>query len=215
MNIQIVSSQFKKSLVSSAIALGICVASVAGSTVEDAAYWETVVKRGENIVSKISIEDAAKSERVSKIVAQQYVDLRTIHDARDAAIAAGGSEAQLRQQARLDVFELHYAFLAKLSAELDQAQVEQVKDGMTYGVLPNTYRRYMMLLPDLEEEHRRWIYAALVEAREYAMDEGSSDEKHRRFGKYKGRINNYVSALGINMKEAERALAKREKEASR
>ncbi|MDQ8200173.1 DUF3826 domain-containing protein [Pelagicoccus enzymogenes] len=180
---------------------------------EDVAYWDTVLKRGEKIVSKLSIEDAAKAVRVSEIVAKQYVDLRAIHDGRDAAIEAGGSAEEIRQKARLEVFELHYAFLAKLSAELDQSQVEQVKDGMTYGVVPNTYRRYMMLLPDLEEEHQRWIYTALVEAREHAMDEGSSEEKHRRFGKYKGRINNYLSALGINMKEAERALAEREKAA--
>ncbi|MDQ8179131.1 DUF3826 domain-containing protein [Pelagicoccus sp. SDUM812005] len=177
----------------------------------DAAYWNTVLKRSERIVSNLSIEDPAKSERVIEIVARQYVDLRSIHDARDAAIDGGGTEMDIRQKARLEIFELHFAFLAKLSSELDQSQVEHVKDGMTYGVVPKTYRRYMMLLPDLGEGHKRWIYAALVEAREHAMNEGTSDEKHKRFGQYKGRINNYLSALGINMKEAERALAEREK----
>jgi hypothetical protein len=33
------------------------------------------------------------------------------------------------------------------------------------------------------------------------MDAGSSDEKHKWFGKYKGRINNYLSAAGYDMKK--------------
>jgi hypothetical protein len=35
------------------------------------------------------------------------------------------------------------------------------------------------------------------------MDEGTSDEKHKVFGKYKGRINNYLAAAGYNLKAAE------------
>ena len=39
------------------------------------------------------------------------------------------------------------------------------------------------------------------------MDAGSSDEKHAWFGKYKGKINNYLAAAGYNMKQAEKNLA--------
>jgi hypothetical protein len=45
--------------------------------------------------------------------------------------------------------------------------------------------------------------AWLVEAREIAMDCGSSEEKHYWFGKYKGKINNYLSAEGYDLKKAE------------
>jgi hypothetical protein len=45
------------------------------------------------------------------------------------------------------------------------------------------------------------MYGWLVEARELAMDEGSSEKKHAVFGKYKGRINNYLSAEGYDMKK--------------
>lgn len=110
----------------------IAAASGGESRDEDAAYWNTVPKRAEKIVSSIEIKDEAV-----------------------------GSQAK--------VYALHYAFLAKLSAELNQEQVEQVKDGMTNGVVPNTYHRYMPLLSDLDDEHKRYIYAALVEAREHAM----------------------------------------------
>lgn len=193
---------------------------------EDAAYWAVVLGRAGKIVEKIDVADESVASRVTILIASQYRDLNALHEARDASIAVLKSQfadkdslaaeiAQVSSDARLKVFELHYAFLARLSTELNQGQVEQVKDGMTYGVVPLTYGRYLQLLPDLEDEHKRWIYAALIEAREHAMDEGSSDEKHRRFGKYKGRINNYLSTLGVDMKEQEMKLAERERRAAK
>jgi hypothetical protein len=86
--------------------------------------------------------------------------------------------------------------------------VDQVKDGMTYGVLRVTYDTYLRMMPDLREEQKRQIMAWLVEARELAMDEGTSEEKHKVFGKYKGRINNYLSAAGYDLKQAEQNLPK-------
>jgi hypothetical protein len=57
------------------------------------------------------------------------------------------------------------------------------------------------------------MYGWLVEARELAMDEGSSDAKHAVFGKYKGRINNYLSAAGYDMKKEGEEWQKRIQEA--
>jgi hypothetical protein len=53
---------------------------------------------------------------------------------------------------------------------------------------------------NLTDEQKLQIKVWLTEARELAMDAGSSDEKHKWFGKYKGRINNYLSQAGYNMK---------------
>ncbi|HEY0944737.1 MAG TPA: DUF3826 domain-containing protein, partial [Opitutaceae bacterium] len=75
-------------------------------------------------------------------------------------------------------------------------------------------RVYCDMLPDLTDPQRAQIKAWLAEAREYAMDGGSSDEKHKWFGKYKGRINNYLAAAGYDMKQAERELAARRKQAA-
>ena len=74
-------------------------------------------------------------------------------------------------------------------------------------------REAVELLPQLTVEQQAEILANLLEAREYAMDAGSSDEKHAWFGKYKGRINNYLSAAGYDLKRAEQDLATRKKPA--
>ena len=73
---------------------------------------------------------------------------------------------------------------------------------MTYGVLPLTMGAYNDMLPDLTAAQRAQMLAWLTEAREHAMDGGTSEQKHAWFGKYKGKINNYLSAAGIDMNQA-------------
>jgi len=79
-----------------------------------------------------------------------------------------------------------------LAAHLTPAQVDRVKDGMTYGVVPITFDGYQQMLPELTDEQRHEIHAQLLEAREYAMDAGSSGAKPSVFGKYNGRIHNHL-----------------------
>jgi hypothetical protein len=64
-----------------------------------------------------------------------------------------------------------------------------------------TYTAYQQQYPNLTEPQKAYILAQLIEAREHAMDAGSSKKKHAWFGKYKGRINNYLSAQGISAKK--------------
>lgn len=176
----------------------------------EAAYRRAIRGRSERIVDQLGIADSSQRERVVTIVADQYRALRDAHAAEDQALEeATEPEQVVRDKAHREVVALHRRFIALLSSELPDAQVTRVKDGMTYGVVPNTYGAYLRLLPGLSDEEKRTIHAHLIEAREYAMDAGSSDEKHGWFGKYKGRINNYLSARGYNLKQAERDLAKR------
>jgi len=197
-------------------------AEVATSTAdEEAAYTRVITERADRIVGQLGIEGAERATRVRDLVAGQYRALREIHDARDAKLAAAkppGDSAVAeawadvaRKEASLEQFALHRQFVARLAAELTPEQVDSVKNGLTYGVAPVTYRRYLELLPDLTDEQKAAILANLLEAREYAMDAGSSDEKHGWFRKYKGRINNYLSAAGYDMKRAEKDLADRQK----
>ena len=99
------------------------------------------------------------------------------------------------------LLQQHAAFITHLNKFLTEAQLEKVKDGMTYRVFPITYAAYQDMLPNLTTEQKVKIYDWLKQARELAMDEGSSDDKHKVFGKYKGKINNYLSAAGYDMKK--------------
>ncbi len=185
----------------------------------DPDYLNTLNKRAGKIVDALNIKNKGQDERVKEIIVIQYYELSKIHDSRDAKLKElkgleGGAKEKAKQQIQTgtdaSLYKLHASFLAKLSAELSQDQVEQVKDGMTYGVVKHTYTGYLNLLPKLTDEQKRYIYANLVEAREFAMDAGSSKAKHAWFGKYKGRINNYLSQAGYDLKKAEDDLKARE-----
>lgn len=156
-----------------------------------AAYTKAITQRAAKIITPLQISDSAKASQVQAIIVQQYRDLNAIHE-------AGGTSTEEQ------VKQVHNTYISKLSALLSQQQVDQVKDGMTYGVLQVTYKAYQDMIPTLTDSQKNKIYAWLLEAREQAMDQGSSEEKHKVFGKYKGRINNYLSTEGYDLKKEEK-----------
>lgn len=178
---------------------------------EQIEYLNSINKRSAKIVAGLGITDSAKFHKVSDVIAAQYINLKNIDEKADEQKIAvkekfSGNkieaEAQIKNIDRATEVKkttLHGDFLKRLGKYLNAAQIEKVKDGLTYGVLPITYKGYLDMIPTLKAEEKQYIYDALVEAREKAMDGGSSDEKHGVFGKYKGRINNYLSARGYNL----------------
>lgn len=177
----------------------------------DPEYIKVTNERAAKIVDKLALNNKQKETAVTNIIAQQFRDLSKIHDTRDAAIKKlkeDNTLAKEKQTTSIDKLKadadksidtLHKAYLKKLATQLSEAKITEVKDGMTYGVLPITVDGYNDMLPNLTPAQKKYIYDALVEAREHAMDGGSSKEKHAWFGKYKGRINNYLSKEGYDL----------------
>lgn len=193
----------------------------------DPEYVKVTNERASKIVEKLALNNKAKETAITNIIAQQFRDLSKIQDERDAAVKkvkVDTTIAKEKQNEKIDklkadadksIDKLHKAYLKKLKTQLNEAKITEVKDGMTYGVLPITVTAYNDMIPTLTEAQKKYIYDALVEAREHAMDGGSSKEKHAWFGKYKGRINNYLSKEGYDLtKEREgwnKRIAEKEK----
>lgn len=165
----------------------------AQSAADEAAYHKTITDRSWKIVQKLGLRDTSSAVKVRDIIADHYIGLNDIYKQRDSKTITGPA-------ADSAVSRLHQPFLKKLSAYLSPDQVIQVKDGLTYGVLPVTYAAYQDMLPQLTAAQKTQIMIWLTEAREKAMDAESSEKKHGWFKKYKGRINNYLSEAGIDMK---------------
>lgn len=194
---------------------------------KDPEYIKVTNERAAKIVAKLNLADAKKETAVTDIIAQQFRDLSKVQDERDAQIKKVKEDSSLpkeKQNAAIDklkadadksLAELHASYLKKLGKHLNEAKIIEVKDGMTYNVLPITVTAYNDMIPTLTKEEKEYIYNALVEARERAMDGFSSNEKHAWFGKYKGRINNYLSKRGYDLtKEREgwnKRIAEKEK----
>ncbi len=186
------------------------------------AYLQVVKERAYKIAAPLEINDSVKFYRVRDKIAQEYTDIKKIDEDKAAATAAvksknlekAAAEAELKKLS--DAAEekrtaLNKKFVQSLSKDLDAQQIEKVKDGLTYNVLPITYKAHLDMIPSLKEEEKKYIYDALFEAREHAMAAGSSDAKHGWFGKYKGRINNYLAARGYDLKKEREAWYERTK----
>ena len=188
----------------------------------DPKYVESIVNRSQKIVDKLGLTDAKVAEDVCNIIANRYFELNDIYEIRDAKVKnvkesglTGDAKDEALKEAENEkdaaLYRSHFAFPASLSLFLNEEQIEAVKDGMTYGVVKVTYEATLDMIPSLKEEEKAQIYAWLVEAREFAMDAENSNKKHAAFGKYKGRINNYLAKRGYNLTKEREEWAKRVK----
>jgi len=176
----------------------------------DPKYVESIVGRSQKIVDKLALKNVSDSKTVLNIVANRYFKLNDIYEVRDTLVnrikksgltgdakTAALDAAQNAKEAAL--YRSHFAFQGDLSLCLNEKQIEAVKDGMTYGVVMVTYTATLDMVPSLKAEEKAQILAWLVEGREFAIDAESADKKHEAFGKFKGRINNHLSARGYDL----------------
>ena len=190
---------------------------------KDAAYAKVLAQRAAKIVAKLDISDSLKVKRVENIIADQYRQLGDVHDAQNAQvkeIKADSTKSKTEKEALIKKIDeelaaqlkkKHDEYLSKLSVELSSEQVDKVKDGMTYGKVQFTYNGYIQMIPSLTDVQKKQIMDWLLEARELAIDAGSSEQKTAIFGKYKGRIANYLSAQGYDLKKEQEEWNKRMK----
>lgn len=174
----------------------------------DTAYVRTILARSEKNISALSLTGDL-AETVRNIVANRYFELNDIYAERDTLInqakrtLTGDEKNRAIDAAKAlcdsKLYRSHFAFPAQLSLFLNEEQVEAVKDGITMGVVKVTYDATLDMIPTLTDEEKAQILAWLKEARELALDAESSKKKHDCFGKYKGRINNYLSAHGYDL----------------
>ena len=186
----------------------------------DPGYVESIVKRSQKIVDKLDLKDEVAKKEVLHIIANRYFELNDIYEARNKrkeefkAMQLPEEYKQLandfvRYECDSKLYRSHFAFPATLSIYLTPEQVTAVMDGMTYGVVKVTYDSHLDMIPTLTDEEKTQIEAWLIEAREFAVDAESSNKKHEAFGKYKGRINNYLSKRGYDLKAEREAWYKR------
>ena len=186
----------------------------------DPNYVETIMQRSKKVTDALNISGTEKGEQVLNIVANRYFKLNDIYAERDSLKAVAKTMTGEEKKRKMEYAEMlkdqklyksHFGFIADLSVYLTDAEVETVKDVLTYNVVNVTYKAQCDMIPTLKEEEKVQILAWLKEGREYAIDAESSKKKHEAFGKYNGRINNWLSKRGYNLTKEREEWAKRVK----
>lgn len=178
----------------------------------DPNYVKAIVTRSKRIVVKLNLKNQMVEQNVINIVANRYFELNDIYALRDSTInniKKSTLTNELKKQALLlaedkkesALYRSHFAFPANLSLFLSDHQIEEIKDGITFGVVKVTYDATLDMIPTLKPDEKTQILAWLKEAREFALDAESATKKHEAFGKYKGRINNYLAKNGYDLKK--------------
>jgi hypothetical protein len=173
----------------------------------EAAYTVAIEKRTDDILTHLSLTDSAKTSKVRELILAQYRALRARDESIETRLKASGKDATELEKERASLFQslskpLHDQFLAKLSAELAPAQVEVVKDRMTYGKVKFTYDAYCQIVPGLSVKDKEKILELLKQARDEAIDGGTVSQKSDIFQKYKDKINGYLNAQGHDTAKA-------------
>ncbi len=191
----------------------------------DASYVNTIIGRSAKVTDALNLTGTDKGEQVRNIVANHYFALNDIYEVRDSLDKVAKSLKKKDEKAKMlqesdrqknsNIYRTYPSFIANLSLFLTDRQIETVKDVMTYSVVPKTYQAHLDMIPSLTDEEKTQILVWLKEAREFAVNAESSKMKHQWFGKYKGRINNWLSKRGYNLTKEREGWQQRIKDAGK
>ncbi|HBG59106.1 DUF3826 domain-containing protein [Proteiniphilum sp. UBA1028] len=174
-------------------------------TAEARQYLEVLKKRSEKILDQyVEIPVGEQREKVRDLMVRQYWDLNKVHDTKNTKIEglkksglpAGKFEKKkngVEKKAEKKLLKLQKRYIKNLSKYLNEEQIDGIKEGMTLGAMAHNYRGFTEMIPTLTSEEKEYIRQQLLDARNKAMNMGSSEEKQAIFRQYKGKINNYLS----------------------
>ena len=186
----------------------------------DASYVASITSRSEKNIAALELAEPVKTI-VRNLVINRYFELNDIYAERDTLInqakrnLTGDEKNRAIDAARSacdsKLYRSHFAFPANLGIYLSHEQIIAIFDAITYNKVQVTYDAYCDMIPSLTDEEKAQMYAWLCEARDLAIDAESSNKKHEVFNKYKGRINNYLSARGYDISQERKAWEERVK----
>jgi hypothetical protein len=179
----------------------------------DDKYTATIEKRANGIVDSLNLTDDAKKQKVHDSLITQYRALNDWQTENQPKLKDKSLSPDEKQKILDTRKPLHDKFVAALNEQLTPEQVEQVKDKMTYNTVEVTNRAYNQFVPTLTDPQKAQILEYLKQAREEAIDGTSQEEKAAIFKKYKGKIANYLTTQGIDIKQATKDYMDKQKNA--
>lgn len=158
---------------------------------EDPAFEPVAERRTDGIMNQLDL-DGEQAPRVRRLVRNFMVDTKNINE--------GSKVPDDRKQARLE--EARSTLFAGFdSEELSDEQRLAIKNGLSANHYKINYDAFLNLVPDLSEEQKKYIHEQLAEVCDEAILLNSGEAKGELFVNRRGRINNYLSDQGYDLKE--------------
>lgn len=158
---------------------------------EDPAFAPVAERRTDGIMSAIEFDDPEMAARIRRQVRNFIVDTKNINE--------GSRVPDERKRGRLEQARatLESAFDAE---ELDASRRLAIKNGLSANHYRINYDAFLDLVPGLTAEQKKYIHEQLAEVCDEAILLNSGREKGELFIERRGRINNYLSREGYDLK---------------
>ena len=161
-------------------------------------------------VGALNLNDAAKVERVTKVIATHLDAVRDWHNDHPFTLVPEGiNPANGRPLNELDrqfitdsslPKTVHEQLMSGLKKDLTEEQVEIILDKYTVGKAAFTMQGYKAIVPDLKPEEEAYLLARLKEAREMAVDYKSMKLISMVFEIYKTKCEQFLNENGRSWK---------------
>ncbi len=167
-------------------------------------FERRIAGRAANQVKRLQLSDDERAGKARAVVTRFYRDLNAAQEQRDQQLQgiAPGDLAQLhRAQFEADkrIQTVYGELIGGLAAIVDEKQIEALKDGMTFDMVPLSFATYQRLFPDMNARQKTQVYDWLVDAREIAIVAGSAETKLDVFRVNKMRMHAYLAAQGFDV----------------
>lgn len=180
----------------------------------EAQFERRIAGRAEKMLEKLKLPDPALAEKVRPAVLRFYRDLHAAHEQRDVqlrSLAAVEPESVHRVQFAADKRsqEVYGQLIGALAPLLADAQIDGVKDWMTFDMVPLSVAEYDRMFPTMTARQKAQIRFWLEDSREASVIAGSAEAKLDVFRVNKMRMHTYLAAQGFDVETAVKAEAER------
>jgi cephalosporin-C deacetylase-like acetyl esterase len=180
----------------------------------DAAVQKRAEAKADRLLGPLQIEDAAKAARARAMLAGWFKTVWTWHESHDAEL---GDLWKQWNAARAvvpkdefpgeviayridDVYDslrpAYRAFIDRLGAELTAEQIDALKEAWSRSPgMTRTYKAYLEIAPDLNDEQKKVIYDRMLLAREDAMLTDADKEIVTIYKRHKVKVEAYIGSL--------------------
>ena len=167
---------------------------------------EGSLKKATGWVANLKLNDQAKEERLTKVIATHLADIREWHNTHGNMIPDGAinptTGKKLSAMDRMVIADssqpasIRQALLDGLNADLTPEQVEQVLDMYTIGKVAFTMKAYKEIVPDMTAEDEKVLMDNLKQARLMAIDYKNMKQISAIFEIFKTKNEQYFTNSG-------------------
>lgn len=190
--------------------LALCIPTIQAQEIDEGS-----LKKATGWVANLKLNDQAKEERLTKVIATHLAAIREWHNTHGNMIPDGAinptTGKKLSAMDRMVIADssqpasIRQALLDGLNADLTPEQVEQVLDMYTVGKVAFTMKAYKEIVPDMTAEDEKVLMDNLKQARLMAIDYKNMKQISAIFEIFKTKNEQYFTNSGRDWRTMYRA----------